>query len=184
MTVTKAFPIYKVTTGGQQTGPTVDITYTNLGTILTVTPRISGKNDITLKVEPEVSNIDAIDRQTVAGLVNTANIYAIRKIQTQVVIPSGNTLVMGGLISDNTLKSSTKVPILGDLPGFGLLFRRDAKQRQKQNLIIFITPKIVEADDYQPTESTFLKTQRVERPEPKESAWESGKPRNWTKPVE
>ena len=142
--MTRALPIFKVTAGGTQSGPTVDITYTNIGIILNVTPRISANDSIALRVIPEVSNVEETkDLQTIAGLQNTANIYAIRKIDTQVLIPSGNTLVMGGLISDNMTKSVTKVPLLGDIPFFGWLFRNHDNKRTKENLLIFLTPRVV-----------------------------------------
>ena len=69
-----------------------------------------------MKVIPEVSNIDSKDRQIINGSINEANVYAIRRMEADVVIPSGNTLVMGGLISDSSTKSFTKVPILGRSP--------------------------------------------------------------------
>ena len=69
-------PIYQVTQGGTQSGPTVNITYTNLGTILEVTPRISANSNIFLKVVPEVSNIDGVDSQVLIGEVTTAHIFA------------------------------------------------------------------------------------------------------------
>ena len=129
---------------GTQTGPTVDITYTNIGIMLTVTPRISANNSIALRVVPEVSNVeDTKDLQVVAGLQNSANIYAIRRVDTQVLIPSGNTLVMGGLISDNMTKTLTKVPLLGDIPWLGKLFTGTLKANQKKELVIFVTPTII-----------------------------------------
>jgi len=159
LSVTRALPIFKVTQGGTQSGPTVDITYTNIGVSLLVTPRISANNNIGLTVVPEVSNVeDQRDIQTIGGFPNTANIYDIRKIETRVLIPSGNTLVMGGLISDNLTTQNTKVPILGDIPGIGLAFRSSTKSREKRNLIIFVTPTIVQDDDYQPTPTDYLKT--------------------------
>ena len=69
------------------------------------------------------------------------------------MIPSGNTLVMGGLINDTKTKNYTKVPLLGDLPGIGLAFRHENKTRNKQNLLIFITPTIVEDDALHVTSS-------------------------------
>jgi len=166
LNVTKAFPIFKVTSGGTQTGPTVDITYTNLGTILTVTPRISASSNVALSVIPEVSNFDSKDTQLVptsSGQAEvTANIYAIRKITTQVLIPSGSTLVMGGLISDNIVQGRTKVHVFGDLPGLGYLFRSNSKNRVKQNLILFVTPTIVTDEDFQATPTDYLK----QRPSP------------------
>lgn len=189
LSVTRALPIFKVTSGGTQTGPTVDITYTNIGIILTVTPRISANNNIALKVIPEVSNVEANkDVQTVGGLANTANIYAIRRIDTQVLIPSGNTLVMGGLISDNLTKTQTKVPVLGDLPGLGYAFRSSSKNRDKRNLLIFITPTVVTDEDFSPTQSDFIKTKAPsDRPDSDEAGFDnmldSAQPHDWSKPV-
>jgi len=189
LSVTRALPVFKVTAGGTQTGPTVDITYTNIGIILTVTPRVSANNFIALKVVPEVSNVeDTKDLQTIAGLQNSANIYAIRRVDTQVLIPSGNTLVMGGLISDNMTKTLTKVPLLGDIPGLGYLFRSSGKKRDKRNLIIFITPTIVTDDDFAPTQSDFLKRKApVDRSDSDEAGFDnlldSATPHDWRKPI-
>ena len=87
---------------------------------------------------------------------------------------------MGGLIQDNTTSGNVKVPILGDIPVLGLLFRQDRKSREKQNLIVFITPTIVQESDYQPTPTDFLK-HKFEEPDDEEwSAWDSGKPKDWS----
>ena len=179
LSVTRAFPIFKITPGTSQTPAGSEITYTNLGTILEVTPRIAPNGMISLKVIPEVSSVDGQDSQTVNGQLNQANIYAVRRIETQVTIPSGNTLVMGGLIRDDNAKSFTKVPILGDIPFLGHAFRSESKARTKSNLIIFITPTIVADSDYQATPTTFLRTKLVERAEPTDNAWDSGKPKDW-----
>ncbi len=179
LSVTRAFPIFKITPGTSQTPAGSEITYTNLGTILEVTPRIAPNGMISLKVIPEVSSVDGQDSQTVNGQLNQANIYAVRRIETQVTIPSGNTLVMGGLIRDDNSKSFTKVPILGDIPFLGHAFRSESKARTKSNLIIFITPTIVADNDYQQTPTTFLRTKLVERSEPTDTAWDSGKPKDW-----
>src|SRR5205823_313347 len=134
-------------------------------------PRIAADKNISMRVIPEVSNIDSVDKQVIQGQLNTANIYAIRRIQTTVMIPSGNTLVMGGMINDTSVKSYTKVPILGDVPGVGLFFRKEGKNRNKSNLLIFITPTIVEDADFHPNNGggEFLKTRLAERAEPKDS---------------
>jgi type II secretory pathway component GspD/PulD (secretin) len=90
---------------------------------------------------------------------------------------------MGGLMEDDVTKQNTKVPLLGDIPGFGLLFRKDSKSRVKSNLIIFITPTVVGDEDYQPTKSEFLHTSvpTSDSVDKKWSAWDSGKPRDWSK---
>ena len=185
LSVTRAFPIFQVTPGSANSPAGGQVTYTNLGTILTVTPRITADNTISLRVVPEVSNIDSVDRQFLNGSVNTANIYAIRKIETQVLIPSGNTLVMGGMVNDTQTKNYTKVPLLGDIPGLGWAFRKEGKARNKSNLIIFITPTIVDDEAFHLTSSgtDFLKTKIAEKPEQPESAWDSARPHDWTKPV-
>ncbi len=186
LSVTKAYPIFNVTPGSANSPAGASTLYTNLGTILTVTPRIAADNNISLKVVPEVSNIDSKDSQTINGLANVANVYAIRRIETVVLIPNGHTLVMGGLINDTSTKVYTKVPILGDAPIIGLAFRHEDKQRSKQNLLIFVTPTVVQDTDFQVAANSadFLKTQTKELPEIKDNAWDSGKPYDWTKSKE
>lgn len=193
LAVTRAFPIFQVTPGSANTPAAASVTYTNLGTILEVTPRIAANSNISLKVVPEVSNIDSKDRQTINGQVNEANVYAIRKIETQVMIPSGHTLVMGGLITDNINKGYTKVPGLGDLPGLGLLFRKDTRTRTKANLLIFVTPTLIEAAHFQapstdflqgqtnPTAADFLQQRPPLMQDKPDSFLDSGKPKEWGK---
>jgi len=185
LSVTKAFPIFQVTPGSANSPAGATVTYTNLGAILTVTPRIAADNNVALHVIPEVSNIDGNDRQVLNGSVNTANIYAIRRVETSVMVPSGNTLVMGGLVNNTRNKNIVKVPVLGDLPWIGLAFRHESKSQNKQNLLIFVTPTIVEGTDYQTSTSgrDFLSSRPYETPDEKWSAWDSGVPYDWTKPV-
>jgi len=179
--VTRAYPIFKNTAGTQGSPGGSEVTYTNLGVILTVTPRISANDTVNLRVVPEVSSIFDTETKVVADTVNEADVYDIRRIETRVLIPSGNTLVLGGLLQDTTRSSNIKVPILGDIPGLGLLFRQDSKERGQINLITFITPTIVEDADFQPTPSDYLKT-KFEEPDLKPwSAWDSGKPKDWSK---
>jgi type II secretory pathway component GspD/PulD (secretin) len=184
LSVTKAVPIFQITPGSANSPAGATINYTNLGVILYVTPRIAADNNISLKVTPEVSNIDSVDRQFLNGSLNTANIYSIRRIDTSVMIPSGNTLVMGGLVNDSKGEDYVKVPVLGDIPFLGAAFRKTSKNRHKQNLLIFITPTVVDDGDYQASTSgrVFLQNRGTESPEPKETAWDSAKPHDWTKP--
>ena len=183
LSVTRAFPIFQVTPGSANSPAGSTVTYTNLGTILNVTPHITANSNISMRVVPEVSDISAVDRQILNGFENTANIYAIRRMETHVMIPSGNTLVLGGLISDRTKNSMNKVPILGDTPGLGYFFRKSSKERDKSNLLVFITPTIVGDTDFQDTPKTdFFQTKMASRPETKESFWDSAKPYDWTKP--
>jgi len=182
LSVTRAFPIFKITPGSANSPAGAEITYTNLGTILNVTPHITANSNISLRVIPEVSDVAAVDRQIVNGFENTANVYAIRRMETHVMIPSGNTLVLGGLISDRTASTMNKVPVLGDVPILGYLFHKSDKSRDKANLIVFITPTIIGDNDFQVASTDFLQTKMADRPEPKESFMDSAKPYDWTKP--
>jgi type II secretory pathway component GspD/PulD (secretin) len=180
--VTRASPIINVTAGTANTTGGSQIQYTNLGVILNVTPRISANNYVNLKVIPEVSRVfDTVSKNLGAQGVFQADEYDIRKIETRVMIPSGHTLVLGGLVQDDVRNGNTKVPILGDIPVLGYLFRSDTKSRQKSNLVVFLTPTIVQDEDFQPTPTTFLKTPvpTKDSVEPDWSAWDSGKPRDW-----
>jgi type II secretory pathway component GspD/PulD (secretin) len=183
--VTRAIPIFDASTAiGQAGSPNVSSSkpnYTNIGTILVVTPRISGTN-VGLKLRPEISRVEDLpSRKIINGQVNEADIFATSKIETHVMVPSGNTLVMGGLISDATFKSYTKVPILGDIPVLGWAFRHESKERSKANLIIFLTPTIIEDDDFQPTRTQFLNTSLPTIPEENVSYLDRGKAKPWGK---
>jgi len=178
--VTTAVPIFNSTdslsAGGSTTSARAE--YTNVGTILVVTPRITGTN-VAMKVRPEISRIlpdHPSSRKVVAGRINEADVFAMSSIETSVMVPSGNTLVMGGLISDTTQKTFIKVPFLGDIPGLGYAFRKESKAREKANLIIFLTPTIVEDFDYQPYRTEFLNTKMPEHEDTMPAYYDRGKP--------
>jgi len=178
--VTRATPIINVTAGTANTTGGSQITYTNLGIIMDVTPRITANNYVNLKVIPEVSRIFDTVTKVIQGATFQADEYDVRRLQTQVMIPSGNTLVLGGLMQDDESTSGNKVPLLGDIPGLGSAFRSSSKTRQKDNLIVFITPTIVEDSDFHPTHSDFLQSP-VDATAGKDwSAWDSDKPADWS----
>lgn len=183
ISVTRASPIFKNTAGTQGSPGGSEVTYTNLGVILEVTPRISANDYVNLHVVPEVSRVFDTVEKVVSSTVNQADRYDVRRINTRVMIPSGNTLVLGGLVQDDIRSKSSKVPILGDIPGIGLAFRSDSKSRGKANLMVFITPTIVQDTDFNPAHTTFLKNTPPpeDQLEPDWSAWDSGKPKDWKK---
>jgi len=80
------------------------------------------------------------------------------------------------------MTSNIKIPILGDIPWLGLLFRKDHKELNRQNLTIFLTPTIVGDNDFQPTQTDYLKTTGKQEVTEGWSDWDSGKPRDWSKP--
>jgi type II secretory pathway component GspD/PulD (secretin) len=182
--VTRAIPIFDASEGIGQAGTTVSSSrpnYTNVGTILIVTPRISGTN-VAMRLKPEISRVEAQpSRKVVAGKINEADIFATSKIDTQVIVPSGNTLVMGGLISDSTFKTYQKVPFFGDIPLLGWAFRREGHERNKANLIIFLTPTIISDEDYQPYRTGFLNEKMPEHLKVIDDPIKGGKPARLTK---
>ena len=154
-----------------------------VGVKLTVLPRIAGPTNVLLDLRPEISQKDAlVASDTLNGQVNTAPIFDRRSIVTEASVPSGYTLVLGGLESDNVIKNFTKVPFLGDLPGLGYLFRSDSKSRTKDTILIFVTPTIIQDSDFQPGNSTFLKRKGSSPSDVEEAPWDTGKPYDWTKP--
>ena len=186
ISVTRAFPIMNVTAGTVNVAGGSQVTYSNLGTVLMVTPRISANDYIFLKVNPVVSSFFGVDKQTINGLLNTADIFDLRSIDTQVLIPNAHTLVMGGLVKDNPNAQYNKVPILGDIPILGLAFRSENKSMEKDNLLIFITPTIVKETDFKATTSDFLDSEPKTLKDPMDmhTWWDSSQPRgDWSNPL-
>jgi type II secretory pathway component GspD/PulD (secretin) len=187
ISVTRNFPIINVTasTAGVSSGSS-QITYSNIGTVLQVTPRITANDYIWLKVVPDVSSFFGTVTKTVAGVIYQADEFDQRHIETQVLIPNAHTLVMGGMVKDNPNAQYTKVPILGDIPVLGLAFRSQSKTMDKDNLLIFITPTIVQDADFKPTTSDFLSsTPRTMADPMKMHTWlDSSQPRgDWSNPI-
>ncbi|NRB41348.1 MAG: type II secretion system secretin GspD [Pseudomonadales bacterium] len=109
----------------------------NVGITLNVTPHVNEGNDITLDITQIVSGI--AQSSTPAGGIITNE----RKIETTVRVNNGDTIVLGGLLRDDVQEKVTKVPILGDIPLLGRLFKSSFTQVTKTNLMIFIRPTIV-----------------------------------------
>jgi type II secretory pathway component GspD/PulD (secretin) len=182
LAVTRAVPIFRVQASTPNTTGGSEVNYTNLGTVLEVTPRITANDHIFLKVVPEVSSIFRTVQKRVVDTVNEADEYDIRKIETQVLIPNSHTLVMGGLMSDSTKNEYSKVPLLGDIPVLGMAFRHEKKALDKKNLLIFITPTILKDADFMPAQTDFLQSKPTELTSgiDPDSAWEGARPRDWS----
>lgn len=109
-----------------------------IGVLLTVTPKVGEDNTIRLDINQEVSSI-----ASAIGTVTTDFILNLRQLETSVVVEDGEMIVLGGLIEAEDVLEADKVPLLGDIPGLGRLFKSDAKSRRTSNLMIFIRPTIV-----------------------------------------
>lgn len=110
----------------------------DVGLILTINPQITSDGSIKLIIEQELSNV--LPGQFSAG--NNPNLSE-RFIHTTVMANDGDLLVLGGLISNEWQDVSSKVPLLGDIPVMGVLFRSHEKQLKKQNLMVFLRPTIL-----------------------------------------
>lgn len=108
----------------------------DVGVTLKVVPHIGENGTVRLEVEQEVS---AVQPKGEAQDLITSK----RAIKTSILAEHGQTIVLGGLISDNSIHSRQSVPGLGSIPGIGRLFRADAKSNEKRNLLVFIHPTIV-----------------------------------------
>lgn len=114
------------------------------GNTLLVRPSVNKDNFITLAVKPEISNKVADQPFTFGGATVTSPIIDTRTLDSNVLIKSGNTLAIGGLLSDQVTKSRTKVPLVGDVPILGYLFQSRTNERHKRNLLVFVTPTIID----------------------------------------
>jgi type IV pilus assembly protein PilQ len=117
--------------------------YKDIGIILNVTPRINKDGFVTLEVAPEASSRSGV--ATLASGASSVQIPIIdtRTASTTVLIKSGNTLAIGGLMRQDTSDTYTKVPLMGDIPGLGPFFRSKSLSKKKRDLLIFLTPTIV-----------------------------------------
>jgi type II secretory pathway component GspD/PulD (secretin) len=184
ISIQRTYPILNTTAGTQGSPGGSSITYSNVGTVLQVTPRVSANNTIRLKVTPVVESFFGYLTLSAQGGSTQAPQFDIRTMDTQVLIPNANTLVMGGLVDDNPTDAGTKVPVLGDIPYLGTLFRSSSKVGDKKNLLIFITPTILQDTDFHPTTTDFLNAQAQQKPQTlnPNSVWDSTKPHNWSDP--
>ena len=113
------------------------------GNTLIVTPSINKDDFITMSVQPEISNKVADATFTFGGATVTSPVIDKRTLDSNVLIKSGDTLAIGGLLQDEVTKGRTKVPVLGDIPILGYAFQERLNSRVKRNLLIFVTPTII-----------------------------------------
>jgi type IV pilus assembly protein PilQ len=123
-------PFQKATSSG---ATSIEFVKANLS--LRVTPQITPEGSIIMDVEVTKNSIG---QSTSAGLaINT------KRVKTQVLVENGGTVVIGGIFEMNESENETKVPFFGDLPGVGNLFKSRSKTSNKQEMLVFITPKVV-----------------------------------------
>ena len=114
------------------------------GNTLLVRPSVNKDNFITLSVKPEISNKVGDQGFDFQGTHLTSPIIDVRTLDSNVLIKSGDTLAIGGLLQDQVTRTRTKVPLVGDVPFLGYLFQSRGNERTKRNLLIFVTPTIID----------------------------------------
>ncbi len=127
---------YRQSTTVGQTGTTENVTFVDVGIRLDVTPEINVKaGTVLMKLHPEVSDV--------AGFRGDAPIITTRQADTTVEVKDGETLIIGGLLRNENLNNRASVPFLREIPLLGEFFRFARKTKNRSNLVILITPRIV-----------------------------------------
>jgi len=119
----------------------VSVEWREYGIKLNIEPTVDKDDNITSKIQAEVSTLDYTHEVTTSDYSIPA--LSSRKAESVINVPSGMTMAIGGLISSDESKTITKVPLLGDLPVIGQFFRHTANTKDKKELIILITPTLV-----------------------------------------
>ena len=115
------------------------------GNTLDVTPSVNKDDFVSMLVKPEISNKVGDATFVFSGSTVTSPVIDKRVLESNVLIKSGDTLAIGGLLQDESSKAKNKVPGLGDVPLLGYLFQEKVNARTKRNLLIFVTPTIIKA---------------------------------------
>src|SRR5437016_10871711 len=139
-------------TGVGAVNPFQTIERRDIGLTLRIKPQISEGSAIRLEIYQEVSSIDPTARAGASDLVTTK-----RSLETKVVVDDGNTIVLGGLIQNTLTVTTQQIPLLGDIPFLGALFRFKSEDRKRTNLMIFLRPVIIRSadDGYRVTQDRY-----------------------------
>jgi len=127
--------------------PVVSFQREDVAITLKVTPQINESNFVTLEIYQEVSEVEDSANDSGASIVDKPPTTSKRCVETTVVVRDNQTVVLGGLISSTDTDVETKVPILGDLPLFGALFRSSTVKARKTNMMIFLTPHVIDGPE-------------------------------------
>jgi general secretion pathway protein D len=147
------------TTGSSNTNPFQSVDRQEVGIKLKVTPQINEGDAVQLLIEQEVSSV--------SGATSVDVIINKREIKTSVIVDDGGTIVLGGLIDDTVQESISKVPLLGDIPIIGHLFKSTSTSKSKTNLMVFIRPTIIRdgvtMNDISQKKYQYIRGEQLER---------------------
>lgn len=149
------------TSSANNDNPFQTIERREVGIKLSIKPQVNEGDAVKLDIEQEVSNIN--------GTTPVDITFATRQVKTSVMVGSGDTVVIGGLIDEQVQESESKVPLLGDIPFIGRLFRSTSNTVSKRNLMVFIRPTIIR-DDHTLTEISgrkygYMRARQLDRAE-------------------
>ncbi|WP_421158041.1 GspD family T2SS secretin variant ExeD [Aeromonas dhakensis] len=153
---------------GSQSSTTSDQVFNTIerktvGTKLVVTPQINEGDSVLLNIEQEVSSVA---QKQATGTADLGPTFDTRTIKNAVLVKSGETVVLGGLMDEQNQEKVSKVPLLGDIPVLGYLFRSTTNTTSKRNLMVFIRPTILrDADIYTSLSSNKYSQFRSEQQE-------------------
>ncbi len=140
----EAYVTSSITTGEVVSTTSESVEFIDIGTTLYVTPVINKDGFVKMHIKPEVSSVKEWLETTEGNkipIVDTSN------VETEVLIKDGKTVIIAGLIREATTKVKRKIPFLGDLPLIGFLFRNISDEKEKRELIIFLTPHIISGEE-------------------------------------
>jgi general secretion pathway protein D len=130
--------------GGANTNPFQTIERKDVGITLRIKPQIGEGGAVRMQIFQEQSSVK---ETTAAGTSNAGPSTTKRSIENTVVVDNGAILVLGGLIEDRFVTTRSKVPLLGDIPLIGALFRSESRERRRTNLMVFLRPVVVRDAD-------------------------------------
>jgi general secretion pathway protein D len=128
------------TTTGSTTNPFQTIERKDVGITLRIKPQIGEGGTVRMTIFQEQSSVEAT---VAAGTTNAGPSTTKRSIEGTVVVDDGQILVLGGLIEDRYVTNRSKVPLLGDIPWLGALFRTESRERKRTNLMVFLRPTVL-----------------------------------------
>jgi len=129
---------YANTTGNNTVNPFTTVERKDVGLMLRVRPQINENGTVKLAIYQEVSKIDGNTLKDVNGPTTSK-----RSIESNVLVEDGSIIVLGGLLEDSYQQAEDKVPLMGDIPVLGNLFRSENRSRKKTNLMVFLRPVVV-----------------------------------------
>jgi pilus assembly protein CpaC len=135
------FPVPVISNGGGGGGQTVTITFKEYGVRLNFTPTIIDEDHIRLELEPEVSMIDFANGVRFAGFVVPG--VRTRRAKTGIELRDGQSFALAGMLDNSETRSLSKIPVIGDVPILGRLFRSTSFQKQETELVFIVTAQMV-----------------------------------------